>query len=148
MRIILQEDVEQLGMRGQVVDVADGFARNYLLPRKLGLPATEGNLKRLEQIRSHLVKRTATEKTSAEQLASLLSSVSIELVRKAGETNQLFGSVTSADVAEALAAKGYKIDKRSIQLEEPIKVIGEYDILVRLAHGVAASVKVVVSREE
>ncbi|MBI1750723.1 MAG: 50S ribosomal protein L9 [Acidobacteria bacterium] len=148
MRIILQEDVEKLGHRGQVVEVAEGFARNYLLPRKLALQATEGNLKRLEQIRGHLAKRTASEKDLAQQLATSLSTATVTLARKAGETSQLFGSVTSADIAEALAAQGHTVDKRSIQLDEPIKVIGEYDVPVKLAHGVTGSVKVVVNREE
>jgi large subunit ribosomal protein L9 len=148
MQIILQEDVEKLGTRGQIVEVAEGFARNFLLPRKLALQATEGNLKRLEQIRGHLSKRTAGEKGVAQQLAALLSTTSVTLARKAGETSQLFGSVTSADIAEALAAQGHTVDKRTIHLEEPIKVIGEYDIPVKLAHGVTATIKVIVNREE
>ncbi|HEV8385834.1 MAG TPA: 50S ribosomal protein L9 [Candidatus Acidoferrales bacterium] len=148
MQIILQEDVEKLGTRGQVVEVAEGYARNYLLPRKLALQATEGNLKRLSQIRGHLDKRTAGEKDIAQQLASALATATVTLTRKAGETNQLFGSVTSADIAEVLAAQGHSVDKRSIHLEEPIKVIGEYDVPVKLAHGVTGSVKVIVNREE
>ncbi len=148
MQIILQEDVEKLGTRGQIVEVAEGFARNFLLPRKLALQASEGNLKRLEQIRGHLSKRTAGEKDLAQQFAATLSTTSVTLVRKAGETNQLFGSVTSADIAEALAAQGHTVDKRSIQLDEPIKVIGEYDVPVKLAHGVTGSVKVIVNRED
>jgi large subunit ribosomal protein L9 len=148
MQIILQEDVEKLGTRGQIVEVAEGYARNFLLPRKLALQATEGNLKRLNQIRGHLDKRTTSEKEVAQQLASTLSAATVTLTRKAGETNQLFGSVTSADIAEALAAQGHIVDKRSIHLEEPIKVIGEYDVLVKLAHGVTGSVKVTVNREE
>ena len=148
MQVILQEDVEKLGSRGQIVEVAEGFARNFLLPRKLALQATEGNLKRLEQIRGHLAKRTASEKDVAQQLASAISTATVTLSRKAGETNQLFGSVTSADIADALATQGHKLDKRSIHLEEPIKVIGEYDVPVKLAHGVTGSVKVIVNREE
>lgn len=148
MQIILQEDVEKLGTRGQIVEVAEGFARNYLLPRKLALQATDGNLRRLEQIRGHLDKRTAGEKGVAQQLAAALSSSTVTLARKAGETNQLFGSVTSADIADALTAQGHTVDKRTIHLEEPIKIIGEYDVPVRLAHGVTASVKVIVNREE
>ena len=148
MQIILQEDVEKLGTRGQIVEVAEGFARNYLIPRKLALQASEGNLKRLNQIRGHLAKRTAGEKDVAQQLASAISTAIVTLARKAGETNQLFGSVTSADIADALAAQGHTVDKRSIHLEEPIKVIGEYDVSVKLAHGVTGSVKVVVNREE
>jgi large subunit ribosomal protein L9 len=148
MQIILQEDIEKLGTRGQIVEVAEGFARNYLLPRKLALQATEGNLKRLEQIRGHLSKRTAGETDVAQQLAAALAAVTLTMARKAGETSQLFGSVTSADIADALAALGHTVDKRSIHLEEPIKVIGEYDVPVKLAHGVTGSVKVIVNREE
>jgi large subunit ribosomal protein L9 len=148
MQVILQEDVEKLGTRGQIVEVAEGFARNFLLPRKLALQATEGNLKRLNQIRGHLAKRTASEKEIAQGVATALSAATVTLSRKAGETNQLFGSVTSADIAEALAAQGHALDKRTIHLEEPIKVIGEYDVPVKLAHGVTGSVKVVVNREE
>ena len=148
MQVILQEDVEKLGTRGQVVEVAEGFARNFLLPRKLALQATGGNLKRLEQIRGHLDKRTAGEKGVAQQLAATLSATSVTLARKAGETSQLFGSVTSADIADALAAQGHTVDKRSIILDEPIKVIGEYDVPVKLAHGVTGTVKVIVNREE
>ena len=147
MRIILQEDVEKLGGRGQVVDVAEGYARNYLLPRKLAIPATPGNMKRLEQIRGALVKREANEQESAQKLAELLAQVTVTLARKAGENDQLFGSVTTADIAEALAAQGYNIDKRKIHLEEPIKLVGEYQVPVKLHHTVAGTVRVVVNRE-
>ncbi len=147
MRIILQEDVEKLGGRGQVVEVAEGYARNYLLPRKLAIPATPGNLKRLEQIRKVLVKREASEQQSAQQLAELLAQVTVTLARKAGENDQLFGSVTAADIAEALAAQGYTVDKRKIQIEEPIKLIGEYQVPVKLHHTVGGTVRVVVNRE-
>jgi len=147
MQIILQEDVEKLGTRGQVVEVADGYARNYLLPRKLAIEASAGNLKRLEKIRGALAKRTATEKESAQKLAELLAAVRITLARKAGENDQLFGSVTAADIAEALAAQGYNIEKRKIQLDEPIKLIGEYQVAAKLHHDVTASFQVVVQRE-
>ncbi len=147
MQVILQEDVEKLGPRGQVVDVADGYARNFLLPRKLAIAATPGNLKRLEQIRASLAKRTAAEKQTAEQLAERLVSATVTFKRKAGENDQLFGSVTAADVAEALAAQGYQVDKRKVQLAEPIKLVGEYQVPVKLHHEVAATVKVTVTRE-
>ncbi len=147
MQIILQEDIEKLGTRGQVVEVAEGYARNYLLPRKLALEASPGNLKRLEKIRATLAKRTATEKESAEKLAELLAPITVTLTRKAGENDQLFGSVTAADIAEALAAQGFNVDKRRIQLDEPIKLVGEYQITARLPHEVAATFKVVVQRE-
>jgi large subunit ribosomal protein L9 len=148
MQIILQEDVEKLGTRGQLVDVAEGYARNFLLPRKLALEATAGNMKRLERMRVAFAKKEATEKEAAATLAGLLANVSIELARKSGDGDQLFGSVTSADIAEALAAKGYTIDKRKIVLADPIKVIGEYEVPVKLHREVTPSIKVVVRKEE
>lgn len=147
MQIILQEDIEKLGTRGQVVEVAAGYARNYLLPRKLAIAATPGNLKRLEKIRATLAKRSANEKESAQKLAELLSAVSVTLARKAGENDQLFGSVTSADISEALAAQGFSVDKRKIQLDEPIKLVGEYQVTAKLLHDVTAALKVIVQRE-
>jgi len=148
MQIILQEDVEKLGTRGQLVDVAEGYARNFLLPRKLGLEATPGNMKRLEKMRAVFAKKEATEKDSAQKLAELLASVSLTLVRKAGENDQLFGSVTSGDISEALAAQGYTIEKRKITLADPIKLVGEYEIPVRLHREVSANVKLAVKKEE
>ena len=147
MQIILQEDIEKLGARGDVVSVAEGYARNYLLPRKLALEASPGNLKRLEKIRTALAKRTATERDQAQKQAELLKDVALNFSRKAGENDQLFGSVTAGDLAEALAAQGFEIDKRRIQLAEPIKVVGQYEVTARLVHGVAANFKVNVSRE-
>jgi large subunit ribosomal protein L9 len=147
MQIILQEDVEKLGNRGEVVEVKEGYARNYLLPQKLALPASAANLKRLEKIRATLAKRTATERDEAQVLANTLAGVTVTLVRKAGENDQLFGSVTSADIAEALAAQGHKIDKRRIQLDEPIKLIGESMVNAKLHSDVTAQLKVVVTRE-
>jgi len=146
MQIILQEDIEKLGARGDVVTVAEGYARNYLLPRKLALEASPGNLKRLEKIRGTLAKRTATERDQAQKQAELLAAVTLTLARKAGESDQLFGSVTSADVAEALAAQGFELDRRRIEME-PIKLLGEYDVTTKLVHGVTATFKVVVTRE-
>jgi large subunit ribosomal protein L9 len=148
MRIILQEDVEKLGTRGQVVEVAEGYARNFLLPRKLGLEASAGNMKRLEKMRAVFAKREATEKEAAEKLAELLAGVSLELSRRAGENDQLFGSVTSADVSEALAARGYNIEKRKIALADPIKVVGEYEVPVKLHREVTAMLKLAVKKEE
>jgi large subunit ribosomal protein L9 len=147
MQIILQEDIEKLGARGQVVEVAAGYARNYLLPHKLALEASPANIKRLEKIRITLSKRTATEKEAAEQQAALLNSVTLKLARKAGENDQLFGSVTAADLAEALAAQGFQIDKRRIALDEPIKILGESTVRVKLVHGVTAQFKAVIERE-
>ena len=147
MQIILQEDVEKLGTRGEVVEVAPGYARNYLLPHKLALEASPANIKRLEKIRITLSKRAATEKDAAEQQAALLNNVTVKFARKAGETDQLFGSVTSADLAEALAAQGFEIDKRRIVLDEPIKIVGESAVTIKLVHDVTAQFKVVVEKE-
>jgi len=147
MQIILQEDVEKLGHRGEVVEVAEGYARNYLLPHKLAIAATSASLKGLERIRGALAKRTANEKGSAEKLAELLAAVTVTLGRKAGESDQLFGSVTAADISEALAAQGYSVDKRKIQLNEPIKLIGEYQVSAKLYSEVTTSIRVVVQRE-
>jgi large subunit ribosomal protein L9 len=147
MQIILQEDVEKLGTRGEVVEVKEGYARNFLLPHKLALPANASNLKRLEKIRATLAKRTATERDQAQVLANTLAGVTVTLVRKAGENDQLFGSVTSADLAEALAKQSYTVDKRRIQLDEPIKLIGESMVNAKLHADVTAQFKVVVTRE-
>jgi large subunit ribosomal protein L9 len=147
MQIILQEDVEKLGNRGQVVEVAEGYARNFLLPRKLALEASAGNMKRLERMRATFAKKEATEKDTAQKLAELLAGVSISLTRKAGENDQLFGSVTTADVSAALEAQGYTIDKRKITLTDPIKLIGEYQVPIKLHREVTANVKLVVAKE-
>jgi large subunit ribosomal protein L9 len=147
MQIILQEDVEKLGTRGQVVDVAEGYARNFLLPRKLALEASAGNMKRLEKMRATFAKKEATEKGEAQKLAELLAGVSLELTRKAGENDQLFGSVTSADISEALAAKGFNVEKRKIALTEAIKVVGDFEIPVKLHREIAANVKLSVKKE-
>lgn len=148
MQIILQEDVEKLGIRGQVVNVAEGYARNYLLPRKLALEASSVNLRRLEKMRATFAKREASEKQDAQKLAELLSGVSIEFTRRAGENDQLFGSVTAADISESLAAQGFTVDKRKVALADPIKVIGEYEIPLKLHRDVSAAVKLVVKKEE
>jgi large subunit ribosomal protein L9 len=147
MQIILQEDVEKLGNRGQVVEVAEGYARNFLLPRKLALEASAGNMKRLERMRATFAKKEATEKEAAEKLAELLAGVSISLTRKAGENDQLFGSVTTSDLSAALEAQGYTIDKRKITLTDPIKLVGEYQIPIKLHREVTTNVKLVVAKE-
>jgi len=147
MQIILQEDVEKLGVRGDVVTVAEGYARNFLLPKNLALPASAGNLKRLEKIRATLAKKTAGEREVAQKEADVLSTLTVTLVRKAGENDQLFGSVTAADIAEAFAAQGHEVDKRRIQLAEPIKIVGEYQVPVKLHREVTAQVKVIVQKE-
>ncbi|HEY4682050.1 MAG TPA: 50S ribosomal protein L9 [Candidatus Acidoferrales bacterium] len=148
MDVILEQDVEKLGTRGQVVVVADGYARNYLFPRKLAVPATPANRKRLEQLRSVMVRQEAKEKSDAELLAKQLTGLSLTLVRKAGETDQLFGSVTAMDVAEALATKGFQVDKRKIILDDPIKVLGEFDIPLRLHREVSVNIHLHLKREE
>jgi large subunit ribosomal protein L9 len=147
MQIILQEDVEKVGTRGQLVEVAEGYARNFLLPKKLALEATPGNLKRLEKMRAAFAKKTAEEKESAGKLADLLAGVSLTLSRKAGENDQLFGSVTSGDISEALAAQGYNVEKRKIVLADPIKLVGEYEVQVKVHRDVTANVKLTVRKE-
>ena len=148
MQIILQEDVEKLGTRGQVVEVKAGYARNFLLPRKLALEASPGNMKRLEKMRAVFAKKEATEKDAAQKQGEQLAAVSLEFTRKAGENDQLFGSVTSLDVAEALAGKGFEIDRKKIVLAEPIKVMGDYEVPVKLHREVIVNVKVAVKKEE
>lgn len=147
MEIILQEDVDKLGNRGQVVTVAEGYARNYLLPRKLAVPADKGNMKRLEKMRAAFAKKEATERESAQKQAELLAAVTLKMTRKAGENDQLFGSVTTADISDALATQGYTIDKRKIQLDDAIKVVGEFPITIKLFRDVTATVKLTVERE-
>ena len=147
MEIILQEDVDKLGTRGQVVNVKEGYARNYLLPQKLAIPANASNMKRLEKMRAAFAKKEATERESAQQQAAQLASVTLKLSRKAGENEQLFGSVTTGDIAEALAAQGYEVDKRKIQLNDPIKLVGEYPITLKLYRDVTATVTLTVARE-
>lgn len=148
IQIILQEDVEKLGHRGDVVTVAPGYARNFLLPRNLAIEATPGNMKALERIRTSLAKKTATELEAAKKQAELLAGVSVKFARKTGENDQMFGSVTSADIAEALEAQGFKVDKRQVQLAEPIKIIGERDVTIKVFRDVTAEVKVNVAKEE
>jgi large subunit ribosomal protein L9 len=147
MQIILQEDVEKLGHRGDVVTVKPGYARNFLLPHKLAVEATAGNLKAIERIRTSLAKKTATELEAAQKQAELLNGVGVKFTRKTGENDQMFGSVTSADVADGLAAQGFKIDKRQVQLGEPIKIIGESDVTIKVFRDVTAQIKVTVEKE-
>jgi large subunit ribosomal protein L9 len=147
MQIILQEDIDKLGNRGDVVTVKPGYARNYLLPRKLAVEATEGNLKAIERIRGALAKKTATELEAAQKQAELLNLVALKFTRKTGENDQMFGSVTTADIAEGLAAEGFKIDKRQVQLAEPIKIIGESQVTIKVFRDVTAQIKVTVEKE-
>ncbi|HKT48338.1 MAG TPA: 50S ribosomal protein L9 [Candidatus Acidoferrales bacterium] len=148
MQIILQEDVEKLGHRGDVVTVKPGYARNFLLPRKLAIAATVGNMKALERIRGALAKKTATELDAAQKQAELLNLVSLSFKRKTGENDQLFGSVTSADIAEGLEAQGFKIDKRQVQLGDAIKTLGDHSATVKVFRDVTAKISVHVGKEE
>ena len=147
MEVILKEDVPTLGSRGDVVRVADGYGRNYLLPRKLAIEATRSNRAVIEQMKQAAIRRAANDKADAEAQSRLLEAVSLSFTRKAGEKDQLFGSVTSGDIAAALDAKGYAIDRRKIHLDEPLKHIGEFKVPIRLYKGVEATVKVVVDKE-
>ena len=148
MQIILQEDVDKLGNRGDVVVVKPGYARNFLLPRKLAIEATTGNMKALERIRTSLAKKTATELEAAQKQAELLNGVALKFTRKTGENDQMFGSVTSADISEALDAQGFKVDKRQVQLKEPVKIIGESNVTIKVFRDVTAQVTVHVAKEE
>lgn len=147
MEVILLQDMEKLGGRGQIVQVADGYARNFLLPKKHALAATPRNRKWLEQQRARFLKEEARERGDAQELAKMLEGVSVVVMRKAGEQGTLFGSVTALDIAEKLAAQGYKIDRRKIHLDHPLKVLGEYDVHVRLHREVTATVRVKVEAE-
>ncbi len=147
MEVILREHVDNLGRRGEVVKVADGFARNYLLPRKLALPATDGNRRQIERERDKFEAKEADEKRAADQIAQRLAAIEVVIARKVGETEALYGSVTTVDIAEALAAKGVEIERRKLQLAEPIKQLGDFDVPVKLHREVTAHVKVKVVAE-
>ena len=148
MEVILREDVEKLGNRGDLVRVAPGYARNFLLPKRLAVAATDANRKIVEQERQAHLRKEAHLKSEAEDLSKLLTGVSVTILQKAGEQDQLFGSVTAKDVADALAAKNFTIDRRKIQLDEPIKQLGEFKVPVKLHKDVIAEVTVVVAKEE
>jgi large subunit ribosomal protein L9 len=148
MEVILREDIEKLGNRGEVVKVASGYARNFLLPKKLAVAATASNKKIVEQERQSHLRKEAKQKGEAEDLSKLLTGVSVTISQKAGDNDQLFGSVTSKDVGDALAAKNYTIDRRKIQLDDPIKQLGEYKVPVRLHKDVTAEITVNVVRED
>jgi large subunit ribosomal protein L9 len=147
MEVILREDISNLGSRGQVVKVAPGYARNFLIPKKLAVTATESNKKIVEQERQSHLRKEAKAQGEAQDLAKLMTGVSVTISQKAGENDQLFGSVTSKDVADALAAKGFIIDRRKIQLDEPIKSLGEFKIPVKLHKDVTTEVTLVVAKE-
>lgn len=145
--VILREHVEKLGKRGEIVKVADGYARNYLLPRKMALLATEGNRVHVERERAKLDARESEERHVAEALAARINSVEVVIARKVGETEALYGSVTTADIAEALEAKGFTIDRRKLQLADPIKQVSDVDVPIKLHRDVTATVKVKVVPE-
>jgi len=147
MDVILREDIDKLGARGQVVQVASGYARNFLLPKRLAVAATESNKKIVEQERQSHLRKEAKQKTEAEDLGKLIAGVTVTISQKAGENDQLFGSVTSKDVAEALEQKNFTIDRRKIQLDEPIKQLGEHKVAVRLHRDVTAEITVNVVRD-
>ena len=147
MEVILKEDVANLGHRGEVVKVADGYGRNFLLPRKLALQATLANKAVIEQMKAAAARRSASEKAQAEELVTKLEPVALGFTRKSGENGQLFGSVTSSDISAELAARGFEIDRRKIQLNEPLKALGNYDVLIKLHREVTAKLKVRVQGE-
>jgi large subunit ribosomal protein L9 len=147
MEVILREDVEKVGNRGSVVKVADGYARNYLLPKRLAVPATDANRKIVEQEREAHLRREAKEQGDAEQLGQMMSSVVLTFHQRVGENNQLFGSVTAKDIADALEAQKYHVDRRKVELEAPIRTLGEHQVNLRLHRDVTVPIKVVVEPE-
>jgi large subunit ribosomal protein L9 len=147
MEVILREHVDNLGKRGEIVKVADGYARNYLLPRNLALPATAGNKKHVERERKIMETREAEEKGAAEAIATRLAAVDISIARRVGDTEQLYGSVTAADITEFLKAKGFEIDRRRLILPEAIKTLGEFDVPLKLHREVTVPLKVKVVKE-
>jgi large subunit ribosomal protein L9 len=147
MEVILREHVDNLGRRGDVVKVAAGYARNFLLPRKLAMLVTAGNRKHIERERFKFEARELEEQKVAEAVAERMANLEIVIARKVGETDALYGSVTSADIADALAARGFAIERRKLQLHEPIKRIGDVDVPVKLHREVTVTVKVRVVAE-
>lgn len=146
-KILLREDIDNLGGRGEIVKVKAGYARNYLLPQKLATMATKGNINQITKEREALLKKAASEKSTADAQAAQMGSIALSFERKAGEGGQLFGSVTSIDIADALKAKGYEIDRRKIVLKDPIKETGEYSVSVKLHREVAIQIPVSVRGE-
>ncbi len=147
MEVILKEDVPKLGHRGEVVKVADGYGRNYLLPRRLAIEANKANRAVIEQMKVSAKRRSDREKADAEGLSKQLEGATLSFTRKAGEQDHLFGSVTSGDIADALASQGFTVDRRKIQLDEPIKNLGEFAVAIKLHRDIIAKVKVVVAKE-
>jgi large subunit ribosomal protein L9 len=148
MEVILREDIDKLGARGEIVKVAPGYARNFLLPKRLAVTATDANRKIVEQERQAHLRKEAKQKTEADDLGKLLAGTTVTISQKAGENDQLFGSVTAQDIVNALAAKNFTIDRRKVQLEEPIKQLGTYQVALRLHKDVTTEIGVNVVREE
>jgi large subunit ribosomal protein L9 len=148
MEVILREDIDKLGSRGEMVKVAAGYARNFLLPKKLAVAATDANRKIVEQERQSHLRKEAKQIGEAQELAKLVGAVTVTIVRKAGESDQLFGSVTANDIADALTLQHFNVERRKIQLDEPIRTLGEHKVTVRLHREVTADVTVNVVREE
>jgi large subunit ribosomal protein L9 len=148
MEVILRDHVEHLGRRGEIVKVADGYARNYLLPRKLALPATDSNRKWVERERKIVEAKEAEERGGAEAIATRLAALEIAISRKVGDTEQLYGSVSNQDIADVLKEKGFDVDRRKILLPDAIKTLGEFTVPVKLHRDVTAQLKVLVKRDE
>ena len=147
MEVILREDVDKVGARGTLVKVADGYARNFLLPKRLAVPATDANKKIVDQEREAYLRREAKDRSESEDLAKLLTGVTLTFRHKVGENNHLFGSVTAKDIADALEAQKFQVERRKVQLEEPIRTVGEHEVAVRLHRDVTTHIKVVVEPE-
>ena len=147
MEVILREEVDKLGHRGSIVKVADGYARNYLLPKRLAVPATEANRKIVEQEREAWLRKEAKHKTDADDLAKLLTGVTLTFRQKVGEGDHLFGSVTAKDIAEALEKQNFHIDRRRVLLDEPIKTLGEHKVVLRLHRDVSTEIPIIVEKE-
>jgi len=147
MEVILRAHVDHLGNRGEIVKVAAGYARNYLLPRKLALPATEGNKRHVDRERKIVEARESDERGQAQAIAARLESADIAITRRVGDTEQLYGSVTSSDIADFLKSKGFEIDRRKLILPEPIKTLGEHSVPLRLHRDVTVTLKVRVAKE-
>ena len=148
MEVILKEDVAKLGSRGDVVKVAEGYGRNYLLPRKLAVAATEANKKIVEQERQAHLRREAKVQSDAQDLAKLMANIEVTIAQKAGENEQLFGSVTAADIAAALEKQGYSVDRKKVHLDEPIKTLGDFKVSLRLHRDVSTEIPVHVVKED
>lgn len=145
--VLLRQDVDNLGGRGEIIKVKSGYARNYLLPKGIAIQATKGNIKQVEQERAVLLKKSATEKSTAEAQAAQMKEISLSFERKAGKDGTLFGSVTSMDIAEAIQAKGYEIDRRKIQLKDTIKETGDFTVQIKLHREVTLELPVSVTAE-